>query len=257
MNRHRKIILLSLKIGIGSSLALYIAESLGLNYAVSAGTITLLTLMNSKWETVKLSVCRLATFAMTVIIAWILFSNLQNEWIVYGILLAIIVFLAEVFEWRATISVNGVIAAHLVTNKNFSDAAIWNEFLLVFIGIIFAVLFNLFHANAGHKKHIITNMKSIESRLQMIIGSLAAYLSDKEMERNVWDDICILEKDIQCCIKEAYEYQNNTFHSHPEYYIAYFEMRYNQCQVLNNLHYEMKKIRTVPVQTKIVAQHML
>ena len=52
MNRYRKIILLSLKIGIGSSLSLYTAQKLGLNYAVSAGTITLLSLMNSKWETI-------------------------------------------------------------------------------------------------------------------------------------------------------------------------------------------------------------
>ena len=54
----------------------------------------------------------------------------------------------------------------------------------------------MFHANAGHEKHIITNMKVIESRLQLIMGALAAYLSNKEMERNVWDDICTLEKDI-------------------------------------------------------------
>lgn len=46
MNRYRKIILLSLKIGIGSSLALYLAEYLGLDYVVSAGTITLLTWIN-------------------------------------------------------------------------------------------------------------------------------------------------------------------------------------------------------------------
>ena len=120
-----------------------------------------------------------------------------------------------------------VIAAHLVANQNFSDAAIRNEFLL--IGIVFAIVFNLFHANAGHEKHIITNMKVIESRLQLIMGALAAYLSN----------------------------QNNTFHSQPEYYIAYFEMRYNQCQVLHNLYYEMKKIRTVPVQAKLVAEYML
>ena len=40
------------------------------------------------------------------------------------------------------------------------------------IGIVFAIVFNLFHANAGHEKHIITNMKVIESRLQLIMGAL-------------------------------------------------------------------------------------
>lgn len=257
MERYRKIILLSLKIGIGSCLALYIAESLRLDYAVSAGTITLLTLMTSKWESVKLSVCRLATFTMTVLIGWMIFSHVRSTWLAYGILLTIIVFIAEVFEWRATISVNGVIAAHLVTNHTFSDAAIWNELLLVLIGIVVAVFFNMFHANLGHKKYIVANMKSIEKRLQLIIAALAAYLSNKEMELDVWNALCVLEKDIQKCIKEAYEYQNNTFHSHPEYYISYFEMRYNQCQVLHNLHYEMKKMRTMPAQAKTVAEYML
>lgn len=257
MDRYRKIIILSLKIGIGSSLALYIAEALGLNYAVSAGTITLLTLMTSKWETVKLSVCRLATFSMTALIAWQIFSHVSSTWISYGILLTIIVFIAEVFEWRSTISVNAVIAAHLVTSHNFSDGAIWNEFLLVLIGIVFAVLFNLFQGNFSHKKYLMSNMKLVEQRLQLILGALAAYLSNRQMERNVWDDICSLEKYIQKCIKEAYEYQNNTFHSHPEYYISYFEMRHNQCQILHNLHYEMKKIRTMPKQAEIVAEYML
>ena len=257
MDRYRKIIVLSLKIGIGSSLALYIAESIGLDYAVSAGTITLLTLMTSKWETVKLSVCRLATFTMTVLIAWQVFSHVKSTWISYGILLAIIVFIAEVFEWRSTISVNGGIAAHLVTNRNFSDAAIWNEFLLILIGIIFAVFFNLFQANFSHKKYIVSKMKSVENRLQLILGALAAYLMNRQMEKNVWDDICALEKDIQECIREAYEYQNNTFYSHPEYYISYFEMRYNQCRTLHDLHYEMKKIRTMPNLAKTVAEYMI
>lgn len=63
------------------------------------------------------------------------------------------------------------------------------------------------------------------------------------METNVWENMKTLEKDIQDCIKEAYEYQNNTFYSHPEYYISYFEMRKNQCQTLHNLHYEMKNFQ--------------
>lgn len=257
MNRTMKSLMLALKIGIGSSAALYIANRFGLEYAISAGTITLLTVMTSKWETLKLAVCRIATFTITVIIAWMLFVKISNIFIVYGLLLTIIVFIAEALGWRATISVNAVIAAHLVINHDFSDLAIWNEFQLVLIGIVFAVFCNLFHMNYSHKKIIITNMLQVENRLQMIIGSMGAYLLNKDMERNIWDDICQLEHDIQEYIKDAYEYQNNTFHSHPEYYISFFEMRYNQVQILHNLHYEMKKIRTMPQQARIIAEYML
>jgi hypothetical protein len=50
----------------------------------------------------------------------------------------------------------------------------------------------------------------------------------KKMEINVWDNIKTLEEDIQDCIKEAY-----------------------------NLHYEMKKMRTMPKNAKIVAEYLL
>lgn len=257
MNRYRKIILLSLKIGIGSSLSLYTAQKLGLNYAVSAGTITLLSLMNSKWETIRLSGSRIASFLITVLAGWILFTNISSMWIAYGILLTLIVFMAEILNWRATISVNGVIAAHLVTYENFNDMAVWNELGIVLVGVGFAIVFNLFNGNYGHKKHIVANMRKIENKMQMFICTLSAYLSNKKMEINVWDNIKTLEEDIQDCIKEAYEYQNNTFYSHPEYYISYFELRKNQCQILHNLHYEMKKMRTMPKNAKIVAEYLL
>ena len=74
---------------------------------------------------------------------------------------------------------------------------------------------------------------------------------------NLWDDIILLEKELQGFVLEAYEYQENTFHSHPVYYIDYFEMRSDQCHVLHNLHYEVKKIRYIPKQARVVAEYML
>ena len=204
-------------------------KSIGLNYTVSAGTITLLSLMNSKWETIKLSGSRIASFLITVLAGWLLFTHISSMWITYGILLTFIVFMAELLEWRATISVNGVIAAHLVAYEKFNDTAVWNELGIVIVGVGFAIVFNLFNGNYGHKRHIVTNMRDIENRMQMIMGAMSAYLSNKKMETDVWENMKTLEKDIQDCIKEAYEYQNNTFYSHPEYYISYFEMRKNQC----------------------------
>lgn len=257
MGNYRKIIILSLKIGIGSCAALHLAEYLNLEYAISAGTITLLTLLTTKWETLHLSLWRIVTFLITVLMAAFFYSLIPVPWIAYGLLLALLTGLSEILDLRPTLSVNAVIAAHLLSQRDHLATAVINEFFLVLIGIVFAVLFNLFQMNDRHKKHIISNMSSVENRLQMLMGALAAYLSNKSMERDVWADIVCLEQDLQDCVKEAYEYQNNTFHSHPEYYISYFEMRYNQCQILHNLHYEMQKIRTTPEQAHIIADYML
>ena len=211
MEKFRKTLLLAVKIGFGSSIAIYIAQALNLEYAVSAGTVTLLTLMTSKRETIRLSAARFTTFFMTLLMAWIIFSHIKNMWIAYGILLTLVVLIAETFRWRATISVNAVVAVHLLTSQNFSTANVWNEFLLVLIGVILAVVLNMFHANFSHKRKIVSDMRKTERGLQSILGELAAYLSGKEMRETVWDDICALEDQIKDHIISAAEYQNKSF----------------------------------------------
>ena len=255
--KKRKRLIKAAKIAIGSSAAICIAQTLHLDYATSAGTIALLTVVTTKWETIRLSFFRLVTLLLTIMLAGVLFWHINNEWVSYGMFIFILVMICEMFGWAATISVNSVIGAHFLTEMNFSIRFIANEIMLVVIGITIAVILNLFYANESSKKKLVSWMRLSENQLQIILGEIAAYLSNKEMQRNVWEDICTLEKQLQEFIKEAYEYQENTFQSHPGYYIAYFEMRLNQCQVLHNLHYEMKKMRTMPKQEKIIAEYMI
>lgn len=257
VKRMRKLLLLSVKIAVGSSAAIYIAQWLQLDYATSAGTIALLTLMTTKWESVRLSLYRIVTYIITLAVAWLMFLYVEQLWLAYGIFIFIIVFVSDILGWKATISVNSVIGTHLLVGRDFSMHAVYNEFILIVIGITMALILNLFNDNRNHKKVIVANMRFTESQLQIIMGELAAYLSNREMQRNVWEDICSLEIQLESFIKEAYEYEENTFQTHTGYYAAYFEMRQNQCNILHNLHYEMKKIRAMPKQAGVIADYML
>ena len=257
MERFRKLLLLSIKIGIGSSIAIYIAQTLNLNYAVSAGTVTLLTLMTSKWETIRLSIARFVTFLVTILLGWLIFTHIGSVWESYGIALTLVVFIAEAFGWRTTISVNAVVAAHLVTNHDFSPAAIWNEFLLVLIGVVLAMILNLFHANFFHRRKIVSDMRDTERRFQSILEELAAYLSAGETTHDIWGDIRALEERIQSYGKSASEYKENNFQSHSTYYISYFDMRYQQCRILQNLHDELIKISSMPKQAAVVSDYLM
>lgn len=257
LKHYKKYFLIALKIALGSSLAIYLAQQLNLNHSASAGTITLLTLMTTKWETLKLSGFRILTFMMTALVAWIVFMHIQIIWVAYGLFIFIIVFFAYSFGLVATISVNSVIGAHLLITHDFSLESLDNEFLLVVIGVMIAILLNLFNDNYSHKKEIIKNMRYTEEKLQMILGQISDYLLNPETQFHVWDEIIALEKKILEFQKEAYEYQDNTFYSHPEYYINYFEMRQNQTQMLHNLHYEIKRMREIPIEAKIVAEYLI
>lgn len=253
----KKIILKGLKIAIGSSIAIYLATILKLDYAISAGTITLLTIVSTKWDTVKLSLFRIITLAATIFFAWLIFTHIPNEWLAYGIFVFFVVQICEVLGWGATISVNAVIGAHLLTKMEFSLQFIMNESLLVFIGITIAVILNLFNDNTNSKRDLIEHMRYVENQLQRLLKEVAKYLRNQEMASSVWDDLRTLETEIREYIRDARDYQNNTFSSHPGYYIDYFAMRLQQCNVIHNLHYEMKQIRNMPVQAEIISDYVM
>ena len=245
------------KIAVGSSAAICIAEAMHLEYAASAGSIALLTIVATKWETVKLSVLRVITFAMSVVLAWLTITQLRSEWIAYGVFVFLVTMICEALGWKSAISVNAVIGTHFLTERNFSMDFILNEFALVVIGISLAFVLNLFHNNSTRKREIIENMRYTEQRLKKILMAVAAYLSNMKLQINVWDDLAELEQKLQEFVRDSYDYQNNTFHSHPGYYIDYFEMRLNQCHILHNLHYEMRKIREMPAQANQIAEYLV
>lgn len=251
-----KILIQALKIAVGSCIGIWLAEWMQLEYASSAGIIALLTIATTKWETLKLSFFRILTFAMSVILSKIIFMHVDSQWIAFGLFIFLLIIISESIGWKATISVNAVIGTHFLATHNFTWHFILNEFLLVLIGITIAVLLNLFQNNSAQKSRIIQDMRETEGALQTILEELAHYLMNEEDRINVWEDIIGLEKRLQIFLDRAYDYQNNNLQSHSGYYIQYFEMRIKQFGVLHNLHYEMKKIRSLPAQARIISDYI-
>ena len=254
--RWKRICQKSLKIAVGSGLAIVLAGLLDLKYEIFAGTITLLTILTTKWETIRLSLYRVVTFVFSVAVCWLVFSHLGGGWLEYGVFVLIMVFFCEAMGWGATISVNAVIGAHFFTEADFSWQFIVNELLLLLIGIAIAIGLSLYSNNRGTQKKVLRDMKYVEEHLQEILAHMAAYLRKEPLEQSVWADINELEAKVKNYIEDAYEYNNNSFSKHPEYYIDYFEMRLLQIDELHSLHYEMKKMQSMPVQAEIVAEFM-
>lgn len=256
-SRIKKTLITALKISVGSCAAMYIAEALNLEFAVSAGSITLLTLLTTKWETLRLSLVRLLSFAVTVALSFIFFEHIPSAWIAYGMFLFVMTALLEGFGWRAALSVNAVICTHFLATDNFSPEFILNEFYLVLLGVSIAVLLNLYNNNAHQKKRVLTGVAAVETGLTSTLGKLAEYLMSDDESGGVWEDIKTLEADIEGYLDLAHEYQDNTFSAQPGYYIDYFEMRGKQCGVLHSLHYEMERMRGTPKQAEIVADYIM
>ena len=95
----------------------------------------------------------------------------------------------------------------------------------------------------------------------VVFLSLAASLQSRKLTFAIMESLGMSDRQIRKLLQEyisdTYEYQNNTFYSHPGYYIDYFEMWMKQLNILHNLHYEIKKMRNMPLQAQIVAEYIL
>ena len=251
--RIRKRAILALKMGFGSSAAIYIATALNLPFATSAGIVALLTIVTTKWETVRITGFRLISFLVSVALSWVIFQHIPSQWFAYGIYIILIEFLFMSLNWQSTISVNAVIGTHFLTTHDFSLAFIRNEFLIVLIGSVIAIILNLFQNNNRNEKKLVEYMRHTEEEFKDILLEVAAYLKNNPIGKKVWRDIDILKQHLDEFVEMAFEYERNTFRKHTNYYVHYFHMRENQCEVLSNLHAELKKIRLIPVQANMVA----
>lgn len=245
------------KISLGSSIAIYIASLFHLQFQTSAGTIALLSLMTTKWETLKLSGYRLVTFGFSTALAALIFTQSNSSWPAYGIYIFLLFLFSESLNLRATISVNAVIGAHFMQTRDFGWDFIINELLLVVIGIAVSIFLNLFHLNESNRREMVKSMRYTEKKLQMILRKMAAFLSEADESDSdvLWKEIDLLDRELQDFIRDAHEYQGNTFASHTQYYTHYFEMRYQQLGLLCSLRHELERIVPAPKQADLVADY--
>lgn len=243
----------ALKIGLGSALAIYLAELLQLDFSSSAGIITLLSIAGTKMETKQLGVDRLTTFVVMVGLAILFHFLIGPEWVAYGISLVFLTFLLSLRSKLVTLSVNAVAMGHLLRLEQITVAAVINEFCLLLIGLLIALVINYLQNYESQKRFLQQAAVNVEKDIQRIFTKLSDYLHDPEAITHVWDDIIRLEKKLFVHLKDAFQYQQNRLPIVDDYFVEFFEMRLQQTSILHNLHYEMKKIRNQREDAEVLA----
>lgn len=233
----------ALKTGIGSSLAILIAEFFYLDFSSSAGIITLLTLATTKTETIQLGVNRISTFLITMLFTIVFHLFLGNNWFTFGLVLTIITFIFSFKNLLSTLSVNAVSITHLMFRDKITLHDLLNEFYLLLIGLAIAIVVNQFQDFSRQKKFLESSKKIIERRFVDIFEKMVEYIKETEKKSDIWDEIIQLENDLMELTKTAVKYQQNRLPIKDDYFVGYFEMRLQQCGLLHNLHYEIKNVR--------------
>lgn len=88
--RFKKTLIAGIKIGIGTILAVSLAHWIGIKHPYSTGTIALITLLSSKWDTIRLTIYRLLTFFVTVVLTFGVVYVIHDPIVSFGIVLTLL-----------------------------------------------------------------------------------------------------------------------------------------------------------------------
>ncbi len=259
-----------MKAGIGSAIAILIAEGLGLLYSTSAGIITLLSIQNTRKETFLIAGKRFLSFLMAVAISYIMFAGFGYHPLPFGGFILVFAGLSYLFHLQDGISMNAVLMTHFLIEKRMNLAMIWNEAVLLGIGMGIGIVINLIMPN--YKKVIRMKQHMLEEEMKKTLRTMALALRDKKacLVQEVSDtngDICYpdsgeqqakdlehvvidfryLDELLEELLRKAYEDAGNTLLSNTRYLITYLEMRKHQIEVLKEI---SRNITDIPVLLK-------
>lgn len=239
------------KIAFGSMMAIIIAQFIGLAYSTAAGIITLLSIQNTKKETIFVAMRRVASFVAAFIIAGVTFTLGGYRPLTFGIFLLIFVAVSYKFKLEDGISMNAVLMTHILVEQSIGVNWIINETLLLFIGSSIGVILNLYMPRM--EEDVIAFQRNVEETTKRIIENIASgingeALNDKENNFKYLFDVLKVAK------KKAYENMNNTLIGDTQYYIDYIAMRKTQTRILKKIYENIKLLSSIPKQSKPVSK---
>lgn len=240
------------KIAIGSMAAVIIAGVLNLSYVTSAGVITLLSIQNTKRETVFVMLKRVAAFFVAVLIAFASFSILGYEPLALGVFLLLFVGTCQLCSFQDAIAMNTVLVTHFYVEQSMSRAWIQNEMMLLLVGAGIGVLLNLYIPD--NSSVIRKAQREIEGAMKGILGRMSSVLLQESKEH--YDGTCFLELDemLARAYKEAVANRDNRLLTDTRYYLNYMNMRMAQTYILKRIYENICLLNTVPSQTYAVSQ---
>lgn len=243
-----------IKIAIGSCLSILIADFLHLNYSASAGVITLLTIQNTKKETLLITLKRSFSFLISVVIAYIVFGLTGYHPFSYGLYLLLFIGICYMLSLEVGISMNAVLATHFLIEKSMSLPWIFNELFIFLLGSGIGILLNLY---IPKKITVIREIQmGIEEKIREILCEMASSLLNPLEGPISQENLILLNNSLKDGLSSAYENMNNTLLGDMGYYIEYMQMRKEQYKILQRIHTLIKNLDTVPVQAIPIADYM-
>lgn len=288
MNREKW--LKGIKLTAAAILAITAANLLGLKFAATAGIITILSIQNTKKETLRVACRRGLAFLCALGIAAVAFHVLDFTIFAFALYLFLFSCVCLCFGWTEAIAMDSVLITHFLSEGNMGAALFVNEICLFLTGTCMGILANL-HLHRETElydelqqradRQMRAALKQMEALLlaggRLPAAEEAAYEKDELPDRDellTGDELQkrgevqkrggLPDQETKACLDElekaleelqdcAYRNWNNTFFKTSVYETEYAVMRSRQVEVLRHIYASVKMTESMPKQTRQVA----
>lgn len=222
-----------IKMVVGVVASIVIATQIGLDYALSAGIIVMLSMLQTRKQTLQVGLKRVITAFIAIGLSSFLFHFLGFNILVFALFLMIFTPLTVILKAEVGLVVNTVLVTHLLADGKITAMAMGNEVLLMLIGVTIANLMNLHMPN--HENELKVLVLEVEDRIKSILRKMGLQLVNQCQV----DEQQVSLEELKSLIDEgqakAYRYMNNTYFKDNSYYASYFTMRKAQYRRLMDM----------------------
>lgn len=241
----------SIKLLLATSLAIVLADRLGLLYASSAGVIAFLSVLDTRRSSLLLARERCLATGLALVAASIIFLLTGFSWL--SLLLFLIVYLPLALGWQLErgMAPSIVLVLHLWQEKAITPALLGNELALFLIGTGLGLLVNLYMPSKV--RAIAQQRQQVEEQLRVIMRRFETFLLSGNGS-NEGLLVVELEDSLATALNLVYQERHNQIFHQTNYDVHYFEMRRTQAAILKRMAKLINGLKESSPESVILAQ---
>jgi len=242
----------TIKIVLATLISIVIAQLLSLEYPLAAGIIAILSVLDTKKESITTAFQRLASTLVAFFIASVIFYLFGFSVLTFSLYLLFYVPVAYRYNLQSGIATCSVLVTHFVTAG--SIAVYWqiNGLLLMGIGAAVAILFNLWMPS--YEEDLNQKVELIEEELRQFLSLFYSYLMGEAAHRALNDKARSLASLIDETETIALMDFENQLVNNSDYYIKYVQMRERQLDLLRVMIENITAVRLETDQNTALAE---
>ncbi len=237
------------------TIALLIGNALGLQYATVGAVIAILSIQDTRKKALIISYKRIIACSMGILLSVILYSLLGNGTLIFGLFLIILIPLTSRLKAQEGMVPSVVLSTHFLVANNITIELIYNEVLLMIIGIGVAAIANIFMPSLEDKFK--DDKEWIEEHYRIIINKMSKSLITHAVDIDEQKLINEVEQRLYTSKETAYKIVNNQFFKSSSYYTDYINMRINQFDTIKRMRLHFQRFNIPVEQMNVMADFTL